>query len=341
MIIEMQKQAKEKEVGNVISKIKKLKLEFQLNQGKEKIVIAVLGSNTGDIETQSFEVLPGVEKVIRIMKPYKLASRNFKKKDTIVKIRDIEIGGNKIIVMAGPCSVENKKQIFSCAQAIKKAGGKIIRGGAYKPRTSPYSFQGLKEDGLKMLAEAAQENDLLVVTEVISTEYVEIVSSYADILQIGARNMQNYELLKKVSKSGKPVLLKRGPSAEIEGEWLTAADYLLDENDDLSNVILCERGIKTFEKSTRYTLDISSIGVVKENSHLPIIVDPSHAAGHFRYVSRLAKAAIAAGADGIIIEIHPCPWDALSDGAQSLTFSDFYRLMDELKKIAQAVGREI
>ena len=341
MIIEMKKRSGREDVARVMARAKELNFEVQLNEGAEKVVIAILGSGTGKIDTQVFGVLPGVENVIRIMKPYKLASRDFKGNDTIVKVGDVEIGGKEIIIMAGPCSVESEEQIISCARIVKRAGGKVLRGGAFKPRTSPYSFQGLKEEGLKMLATARQETGILIITEVVSVESIELVASFADILQIGARNMQNYELLKEVSQSGKPVLLKRGPSAEIEEEWFTAADYLLNGNGAVPNVILCERGIKTFEKSTRYTLDIGAIGVVKENSHLPVIVDPSHAAGHFKYVSRLAKAAVAAGADGIIMEIHPFPWDAFSDGAQSLTFSDFERLMQELKILAKAVGREI
>lgn len=339
MIIEMRKQAKEEEIQGVIDRVRKLGFEVQLNQGKEKTVIAVLGSGTGEVETQIFEVLPGVEKVIRIMKPYKLASRDFKGENTIVKVGDdIEIGGTEIVIMAGPCAVEDEKQVFECAQLVKKLGGKILRGGAFKPRTSPFSFQGLKEEGLKLLARAREETGLLIITEVMAPEDVPLISEYADIIQIGTRNMQNYRLLEAAGKSGKPVLLKRGFASTLE-EWLMAADYLLRENN--SDVILCERGIRTFSSSTRFTLDLGAVPVVKEFSHLPVIVDPSHAAGNRKYVPDLSKGAIAVGADGLLIEIHPKPEKALSDGPQSLTFSDFSRLMGELKILAKAIGREI
>lgn len=337
MIIEMKKGAKEKEIKEVIKRIKELGFEFQLNVGKEKTVIAVLGSETGEINTQVFEVLEGVERVVRIMKPYKLASRDFKQEKTIVKVNNLEIGGDKFIVIAGPCAVESEEQILSCAKIVKEVGGKLLRGGAFKPRTSPFSFRGLGEEGLKLLAKAREMFDLPVVTEVLSPEDVFLVSNYADILQIGARNMQNYRLLETVGKAGKPVILKRGFASTIE-EWLMAADYLLREN---CQVILCERGIRTFNTSTRFTLDIGAIPVVKKFSHLPILVDPSHAAGDSEYVPFLAKAALAAGADGLLIEIHPNPKVALSDGPQSLNFENFKKLMNELKLIAKVIGREI
>lgn len=338
MIIEIQKGAEEKEIQEVVNKVKELGFESQLSKGEEKTVIAVLGSGTDKVDTQIFEVILGVERVIRIMKPYKLASRDFKKENTIVKIDDVEIGGDKIVIMAGPCAVESEKQITACAELVKKLGGRILRGGAFKPRTSPFAFQGLKEEGLKLLAKIRQETGLLIITEVVAPEDVSLVSNYADILQIGARNMQNYRLLETVGKSGRPILLKRGFASTLE-EWLAAADYLLKEKN--SSVILCERGIRTFDTSTRFTLDLGIIPVVKKFSHLPVIVDPSHAAGHWEYVPALAKAGLAAGADGLLIEIHPKPKKALSDGAQSLTFSDFTRLMEELKTLAQAIGREI
>jgi len=338
MIIEMQKGVDEENIQKVIDRVKEKGFDVQLNLGQERTVVAVLGSGTEKIDTQIFEVLPGVEKVFRIEKPFKLASRDFNKENTIIKIDDVEIGGNKIVVMAGPCAVENEEQILSCARLVKKLGGKILRGGAFKPRTSPFSFQGLGEKGLKLLDAARKETGLLIITEVLASEDVDLVAQYADILQIGARNMQNYRLLEKAGKSGKLVLLKRGFAATLE-EWLTAADYLLRENN--SNVILCERGIRTFGNSTRFTLDVGAIPVVKRLSHLPIIVDPSHAAGYFGYVAALAKAGIAAGADGLLIEIHPYPQKALSDGAQSLTFSDFSRLVEELKGLCAAIGRKI
>ncbi|MDD5145700.1 MAG: 3-deoxy-7-phosphoheptulonate synthase [Candidatus Pacebacteria bacterium] len=338
MIIEMQKGATEKDIRQVVKRVKENGFDIQMNQGKEKTIVAVLGSGTESIETQIFEVLPGVEKVIRIMKPYKLASRDFEKENTIVEVGNVKIGGNAVVIMAGPCSVESKEQIISCAKIGKSLGAKILRGGAFKPRTSPFAFQGLKEEGLKLLAKAKEETGLLIITEIVAPEDVPLVAEYSDILQIGTRNMQNYRLLEAAGKSGKPVLLKRGFSATLE-EWLTAADYLLRENNP--NVILCERGIRTFSNSTRFTLDLGIVPVVKKYTHLPIIVDPSHAAGHWEYVPSLSKAAIAAGADGILIEIHPQPKKALSDGPQSLTFSDFSRLMAELKLLAKAVGREI
>ena len=340
MIIEMEKGASLHQVQAVTGKVQDSGFDFQINKGRERTVVAVLGIDVKKrIDPQSFKALDGVEDVFLISKPYKLASRDFKKEDTVIQVGAVQIGGDNIIIMAGPCSVESEGQIIACAEAVKKAGGKILRGGAFKPRTSPYSFRGLKENGLKLLRSAADKFGLLVVTEVMSVADMKLVADYADILQIGARNMQNYDLLEAVNGCKKPVLLKRGPSADTE-EWLCAADYILNGNNG-SSVILCERGMKTFEKATRYTLDISAVPVAKRFSHLPVIVDPSHAAGNFHYVSALAKAAIAAGADGIIVEIHPNPKEALSDGAQSLTFSDFTRLVKESKAIASAVGRSI
>jgi len=338
MIIEMEKGASQKLIDGVVRKVRELGFDVQPNIGEKETVIAVLGSNTGEVDTQIFETLPGVKKVIRIMSPYKLASRDFSNKKTIVKINGVEIGGSNVVIMAGPCAVESEEQILACAKEVKKLGGQILRGGAFKPRTSPFAFQGLKLEGLKFLAKARKETGLIVVSEVVSVNDVPLVSEFVDILQIGARNMQNYSLLTAVAESKKPVLLKRGFAATIE-EWLMAADYLLRGNG--FNVILCERGVRTFDNSTRFTLDVGAIPVVKRLSHLPIIVDPSHAAGNFRYVPVLARAATAAGADGLIIEIHPDPQNALSDGAQSLTFSDFARLIGEIRIIAEAIGRKI
>jgi len=272
------------------------------------------------------------------MKPYKLASREFKDFDTIIKVKDITIGGKEVIVMAGPCVVENEKQIFETAQQVKAAGAKILRGGAFKPRTSPYSFQGLGEEGLKLLAQAGKEASLAVVTEVMSVNQIELVGKYTDIFQVGARNMQNFVLLKELGKTKKPILLKRGMSATIE-ELLLSAEYILSQGN--YEVILCERGIRTFENYTRNTLDLSSIPALKRLSHLPIIVDPSHATGRWRLVSPMAKAAIAVGADGLLIEVHPDPKSSLSDGAQTLRIDTFAQLMKELGPIVQAVGREL
>lgn len=338
MIVEMRRGASKEEIDGVLERAKSLDLGVQINWGTDKTVVAILGSNTGKLSTDLFAVLPCVESVTRIMKPYKLASREFKPIDSIVSIGDIDIGGERVVVIAGPCAVESEKQLAAATKAVKEAGARILRGGAYKPRTSPFTFQGLEEAGLAMLLQVRQEFKLPVVTEVVDPHEVDKVAKYADILQVGARNMQNYALLTEIGKSKRPVVLKRGLSATIT-EWLTAADYLLAEGND--NVILCERGIRTFEDSTRFSLDIGSIPVVKKSCHLPLIVDPSHAAGHYSLVPAIAKAAVAAGADGLLIEVHPNPKEALVDGLQSLTTSDFTRLMKELRPIAEAVGRHI
>jgi len=338
MIVEMRTGATREEVDSVVQKAKSLELGVQLNIGTDKTVVALLGSNTGQIPTDIFAVLPGVESVTRIMKPYKLASREFKPRDTRVNCGGVEIGGERIIVIAGPCAVESETQLMEAARAVKKAGASILRGGAFKPRTSPFSFQGLQKKGLELLAKARDDFGMPVVTEVVNPQEVEMVASYADMLQIGSRNMQNFALLTNAGKSRRPVVLKRGFSCTIT-EWLTAADYLLAEGNN--QVILCERGIRTFEDSIRFSLDISAIPVLKKSSHLPVIVDPSHAAGHYSLVPAIAKAAVAAGADGLLIEVHPNPKEALVDGLQSLSTSDFTRLMEELRSIARSVGRHI
>jgi len=338
MIVEMATGASKEEVDVVVEKAKSLGLDVLLNPGTAKTVVALLGSNTGQLSTEIFAVLLGVESVTRIMKPYKLASREFKPEDTIVPIDGIEIGGKRVVVMAGPCAVESEEQIMEVAEAVKEAGASILRGGAFKPRTSPFSFQGLEEVGLGLLAEAREHFGIPVITEVVNPQDVNLVSRYADILQIGSRNMQNYALLTNVGISKSPVVLKRGFSCTIT-EWLLAADYLLAEGNN--RVILCERGIRTFEDSTRFSLDISAIPVVKKFSHLPVIIDPSHAVGHHSLVPAMAKAAVAAGADGLLIEVHPNPKEALVDGLQSLTPANFAKLMEELRPIAQSVGRYI
>ncbi len=336
MIVEMRTRAKQAEVDAVVERARSLKLDVQLNLGTDKTVVAILGGNTGQLSTDVFAVLPGVESVSRIMKPYKLASREFKKKDSVVSVGGVDIGGKRVVVMAGPCAVESEQQLLDAARIIKKAGASVLRGGAFKPRTSPFSFQGLERAGLELLSRAREQTGLPIVTEVVEPRAVTLVAGCADILQVGARNMQNYALLTKIGKSRHPVILKRAFSCTVT-EWLTAADYLLAEGN--SQVILCERGIRTFEDSTRFSLDICSIPVIKRFTHLPVIVDPSHAAGHYSYVPALAKAAVAAGADGLLIEVHPNPKEALVDGLQSLTPSDFARLMRELKPIVEAVGR--
>ena len=338
MIVEMKTGAAKAEIDGVVLRAKSLGLGVQLNLGTDKTVVAILGSNTGQLSTDIFAVLPGVENVTRIMKPYKLSSREFKAEDSIVSIDGIEIGGKRIVVMAGPCAVESEEQLMEAAKIVKDAGACVLRGGAFKPRTSPFSFQGLQKAGLELLKRANERFDLPVITEVVDTADVNLIAKYADILQIGSRNMQNFALLTKASKSKRPVVLKRGFSCTVT-EWLTAADYLLAGGN--TQVVLCERGIRTFEDSVRFSLDVSSVPVIKKFSHLPIIVDPSHAAGHFSLVPALAKAAVAGGADGLLIEVHPNPKEALVDGLQSLTPSDFARLMKELRAIAKSVGRYI
>lgn len=338
MIVQMKSDAIREETENVVKRAEELGLNVQMNYGTDKTVVALLGSNTGQVATDIFAVLPGVESVTRIMKPYKLASREVKKDDTLVTVGGVEIGGKRLVVMAGPCAVESEEQLTEAAFAVKEAGATFLRGGAFKPRTSPFSFQGLEKKGLKLLANVRDKVGLPVITEVVDPHDVKIVAEYADILQVGSRNMQNFALLTSVGKSERPVVLKRGFACSVT-EWLTAADYLLAEGNQ--QIILCERGIRTYEDSIRYSLDISSIPVIKKFSHLPIIVDPSHAAGHFSLVPSLAKAAVAAGASGLIIEVHPNPEKALVDGLQSLTPNNFNILMQELKSIAKAVGMEI
>ena len=338
MIVEMRRGATQAQIDAVVARAHHYGLETQLNIGTDKVVIALLGSDTGRIPTESFEVLPGVEAVTRIMRPYKLASREFRDEDSLVRIRDIVIGGPRVVIMAGPCAVESREQLLATARHVTGAGACIVRGGTFKPRTSPFSFQGLGEEGVHLLSEVREELGVPVVSEITEPHLLDLMADRVDVLQIGARNMQSYALLRAVGQSNKPCILKRGLAATVT-EWLQAADYLLAAGS--TQVILCERGIRTFETATRFTLDISSIEVVKRNSHLPIIVDPSHAAGHYELVPTLARAAVAAGADGLIIEVHPDPASALSDGLQSLTFSDFGRLMTELKAIAKAIGRHI
>ena len=338
MIVLMRRGATTDEVDGVVQRAKSLGLNVQLNLGTDRTAVAILGSNTGQLSIDIFAVLSGVESITRVMKPYKLASREFKVEDSLVSVSGIEIGSDRIVVMAGPCAVESEEQLAKAAKVVKEAGACILRGGAFKPRTSPFSFQGMKKAGLELLGRIKEQFGIPVITEVVDPHDVSLVSKYADILQIGSRNMQNYPLLTDVGRNKRPVVLKRGFSCTVT-EWLTAADYLLSEGN--TQVILCERGIRTFEDSTRFSLDISSIPVTKRFSHLPIIVDPSHAAGHYSLVPAIAKAAVAAGADGLLIEVHPNPKEALVDGLQSLTPSDFTRLMGELRAIAKSVGRYI
>ena len=335
MVIVMKKNATEAQIDHVIKWIESVGYRAHPSRGVERTIIGVVGDDRGKEQLKSVEHLPGVEKSVLILKPYKLASRESQEGYTVISVGDVEIGGPEFIVMAGPCSIESEEQLMESAYIVKKGGAHILRGGAFKPRTSPYSFQGLEEEGLKLLKKAREKTGLPVVTEVMNTTDVELVEEYADILQIGARNIQNFPLLKKVGLARKPVLLKRGMMTTIE-ELLMSAEYILSAGND--QVILCERGIRTFETATRNTLDISAVPVLKELTHLPIIVDPSHAAGHWRYVIPLAKAVRAVGADGLLVEVHPEPDKALSDGIQSLKPEKFYQLMEELGSLAKIAG---
>lgn len=338
MIIVLRPDATEAQISHIIEKVQKLGLKPMVSKGTERTIIGVIGPED-ILRVTPLEVFPGVEKVIPVLAPYKLVSREFKPEDSIIDLgKAVKVGGKKIIVIAGPCAIENRQTLYEIAKQIKDAGANVLRGGAFKPRTSPYSFQGLGEEGLKYLQEVAEKLGLVTVTEVMDPRDVELVAKHVDVFQIGARNMQNFNLLKEVGMIKKPVLLKRGLSSTIK-ELLMSAEYILAGGN--FNVVLCERGIRTFEDYTRNTLDISAVPAVKQLSHLPIIVDPSHAAGKWGLVPALAKAAVASGCDGLLIEVHSHPEDALSDGAQSLIPENFTSLMKELKTLAQAIGREI
>ena len=337
MIVVMKPGATPAQIVNVTARIEQLGCRAHISEGKERIIIGIIG-NVRAIDPEQMERLDGVEKTVSVLQPFKLASRDFHPQDTIVSINGLAFGGKKVIVMAGPCAVEGAEQLNEAAQAVKEAGAHMLRGGAFKPRTSPYAFQGLGEEGLRLLATAREATGLPLVTEVMSPEQVPLVAVYADVLQIGARNMQNYALLHAVGEAQRPVLLKRGMSSTIE-ELLMAAEYILSHGNE--RVILCERGIRTFERYTRFTLDISAVPLIKQLSHLPVVVDPSHGTGRWELVGAVSKAAVAAGADGLIIEVHPHPATALSDGAQSLKPEHFARVMTELRAVAQAVGREL
>jgi 3-deoxy-7-phosphoheptulonate synthase len=337
MIIIMDGQARIKEIKAVQSKLIKEGFTVHVSKGVARTIIGVIGDRTRAFRL-SIDVMPGVEKVIPILNPFKLASREFRQDSTIIKVGGQVIGGKDVHLMAGPCAVESRTQLLECAFAVKEAGATFLRGGAFKPRTSPYSFQGLAEKGLEYMVEARSETGLLIVTEVMDPRLVPLVAGCADILQIGARNMQNFPLLKEAAAAGKPVLLKRGAAATIE-EWLMAAEYIMLEGNH--QVILCERGIKTFETYTRNTLDLNAVPVVKRLSHLPLMVDPSHGTGNWWMVSPMSRAAVAAGADGLLIEVHPSPGDALSDGQQSLTPENFQGLVQEVHQVAHAIGRAV
>lgn len=336
MIIVMKPDAKPSSIQKVLDIIEQKELSSHVSAGQEVTIIGVVGDKSRLMD-QNLELFEEVDKIVEVTESYKLANKKFHPNPSVVKVGNVEIGGETLVIMSGPCAVESEEQVLETAKAIKAAGAQILRGGAYKPRTSPYSFQGLEEDGLKLMKAAGEETGLATVCEVTSLEAIEAAVKYVDMLQIGARNMQNFYLLKEAGKSGLPVLLKRGLSATIT-EWLNAAEYIMAEGNP--SVVLCERGIRTFETATRNTLDLSAIPVLKEKSHLPVIVDPSHATGVRSYVGPLAKAAVAAGADGLMIETHPNPATALSDGPQSLTFPQFDSLCKELRPFAALAGKK-
>ncbi len=337
MLIIMQKDASPQQIENVVARVRSQGLSVHLSQGAERVVIGAIGDDRA-VSKDQFMLLDGVDRVLPILRPYKLASREFSDQDTRVQIGERDVGGNAVLLIAGPCSVESRSQILEIAHAVREAGAHALRGGAYKPRTSPYSFQGLGSEGLELLAEARAATGLPIVTEVLATEQVQQVSQAADVLQIGARNMQNFALLHAIGETRKPALLKRGMSATVE-ELLMAAEYILSHGN--RQVILCERGIRTFETATRNTTDINAVPVLKSLTHLPVLLDPSHSTGMWQFVTPVARAAIAAGADGLIIEVHPHPEEALSDGSQSLKPERFAELVRQVRAVAEAVGRTL
>ena len=337
MIIVMSPASSQEDLAGVEEKIKANGLTFHLSKGEDRTIVGVIGDKK-KIANLEMNMMPGVEKTVRITEKYKLVSREFHPADTVVDVDGVKIGGEHLTVMAGPCAVESEDQLKEAARCVREGGAQFLRGGAFKPRTSPYDFQGLAEKGLKMLREAADENGLKVVTEIVDKDDMELIGTYADVYQVGARNMQNFQLLKALGKAKKPVMLKRGLSSTIS-EWLNAAEYIAAGGNE--NIIFCERGIRTYETFTRNTLDLSAVAAVKELSHLPIIVDPSHGTGRWQMVRPMARAAIAAGADGLIIEVHPHPEVVLSDGNQSLTPKNFNRLMEEVKQIGALMGKAL
>ncbi|MBR3457134.1 MAG: 3-deoxy-7-phosphoheptulonate synthase [Selenomonadaceae bacterium] len=337
MIIVMSPNSTKEDLARVQERVEQAGLRCHLSTGEDRTIVGVIGDKK-KISNLEMNMMEGVEKTVRITEKYKLVSRDFQMEDTIVDVGGVKIGGDHLVIMAGPCAVESMEQLREAARCVKEGGAHFLRGGAFKPRTSPYDFQGLAEKGLEMLRMAADEQGLKVVTEIVDREDIDVIGKYSDVFQVGARNMQNFQLLKALGKASKPVLLKRGLAATIS-EWLNAAEYIMDGGN--TNVILCERGIRTYETFTRNTLDLSAVAAVKELSHLPIIVDPSHGTGRWRMVRPMARAAVAAGADGLIIEVHPHPEAALSDGDQSLTPKNFNRLMSELSGIAGLMGKKL
>jgi 3-deoxy-7-phosphoheptulonate synthase len=336
VIIVLKASAKDKDLRKILNTVKELGYTPHISKGVEQTIIGCVGPSKNDDALKILEFYEGVESVMPVTKPYKLASRDLKPHNTVVKIKGSDVGGRSLAVIAGPCSIENEEQVVATAKAVKKAGATFLRGGAFKPRTSPYAFQGLGVEGLKLLKKAGQIVKLPTVTEIMDPQDLEAVEEYADVLQIGARNCQNFSLLKEVGRSKKPVFLKRGMSVTIE-EFLMSAEYILAGGN--KNVILCERGIRTFETATRNTLDLSAIPVLKERTHLPVVIDPSHATGVWRYVIPMAKAAVAAGADGIMVEVHPHPDKAYSDGPQQLKFDAFAKMMTEIRAYAKLSGK--
>ncbi len=337
MIVVMKKGANATQIAHMVERVEEMGLKAHVIHGTERTVIAAIGDKRESMR-ESLESGPGVAEVVPILAPYKVASREVKAEPTMVQVRDLCVGAGKLGVIAGPCSVEGEEQIVKTARLVRAAGATGLRGGAFKPRTSPYSFQGLKERGLELLAVAREETGLAIVTEVVATEDVDLVASYADVLQVGARNMQNYRLLEAVGNTDKPVLLKRGPSATMD-ELLLAAEYVLNEGNP--NVMLCERGIRTFENHTRFTLPLASVVYLHQKTHLPVVVDPSHGTGHTYLVPDMAAASVAAGADGLMIEVHPDPEQAMSDGYQSMDFEQFAVTMQKVRRVAEAVGKEL
>ncbi len=335
MIVVMQKDATPAQISAIVSRVEGMGRRVHLSRGEERTIIGVVGDDR-TMDREQFERMDGVERVVPILKPYKLASREFHPDDSVVQVDDIAIGGQEVVIMAGPCTVESREQLMEVAWAVKEAGALILRGGAFKPRTSPYSFQGLGEEGLELLAEAREATGMKIVTEVMSPNQVALVSTYADILQLGARNMQNFALLHEVGEAHKPVLLKRGMMSTME-EWLMSAEYILSHGNN--RVMMCERGIRTFETYTRFTFDINAVAMLKQLTHLPVIADSSHGTGLWELVGPVARGAIAAGADGLIIEVHPRPEEAVSDGRQSLKPKRFAEMVQEVKLVAEAVGR--
>ncbi|MCC6168054.1 MAG: 3-deoxy-7-phosphoheptulonate synthase [Caldilineaceae bacterium] len=338
MIIVMQQGAPQSQVEDVVNRVESLGYKVHLSRGEARTIIGIIGADEHILQPGAFEAMDGVEKTMRVMQPFRIASRDFTHQDSIVSVDGVQIGGQKIVVMAGPCSVESREMILETAHAVKEAGASILRGGAFKPRSSPYSFQGLGEEGLRYLAEAREQTGLPIITEVMSAGEIELVCDYADILQVGARNTQNYSLLKMIGKQNKPVMLKRGMSSTIQ-ELLMSAEYILSGGN--MQVMVCERGIRTFETATRFTFDVNAVPVIKELSHLPVVADTAHGTGKWSLVNPVTRAAVAAGADAIMVEVHPNPASAWSDGAQSLTLERFAQMMRDLRPVAQAVGRTL